>query len=425
MLLVQKFLEKHTFEALIAQHGVYPSFNRTGHLFSLNYDMIESREDDLLAQECRGLILSKYDGSPFIPNIENDKLSYKYICPGETIVLAFGMKRFFNYGQGSAANIDFNDPTISIMEKLDGTLCQVWHNPFTKQWNVATRSCPEADIPLDYAKYTFRTLFEKALMDTCNLSFKDFTDKLNEDITYCFELTTPYNRIIVDYKVSRVTLLAARHRADKKEFALSDLRFKHFYKLLISDEGFNDKPFDLYGVPFVKTFSFKGINEIVEWVSNQNPLEYEGVVVRDANFNRIKIKNASYIAFNKARDILGSSDRNCLELILLEKDDDIIAAMPQEIADNLAKIKINYKSWLIEQQNLYNKIFEEAYAILPNDKKTFVLTVKKNNIINSGAFFTIFDKKAHNMKDYVSINKKLGTYPDHFLDRILSQINVI
>ena len=58
MLLVQKFLETKTFGDLARDHGVYASFSKSGHKFSLNYDQIEARESDPLSQQCRGLILA-------------------------------------------------------------------------------------------------------------------------------------------------------------------------------------------------------------------------------------------------------------------------------------------------------------------------------------------------------------------------------
>ncbi len=66
MLLVQKYLETHSFANLAAEHGVYASFSKSGHKFSLNYDQIEAKESDPLAQECRGLILSALDGTSYL-----------------------------------------------------------------------------------------------------------------------------------------------------------------------------------------------------------------------------------------------------------------------------------------------------------------------------------------------------------------------
>src|SRR5271170_4102940 len=101
MLLVQEFLRTRTFGDLIREHGVYASVSKSGHKFSLNYDQIEAKETDPLAQECRGLILAPVDGKPLYCEITSDgKHHYEDIGPGETTILAYPMKRFFNHGQG-------------------------------------------------------------------------------------------------------------------------------------------------------------------------------------------------------------------------------------------------------------------------------------------------------------------------------------
>lgn len=407
MLLVQEFLKNKSFGDLAKEHGVYATFSKSGHKFSLNYDQIEAKESDLLSQECRGLILSLDDGTPICGEKTSDgKINRDNIIPGSTKVIAYPMKRFFNYGQGAAAIINWNDPEISILEKMDGTLTILYFDPFTKQWCVATRSVPEADVQIDGGHYTFRTLFEKALKDTTQLSFEEFTTKLNVSTTYCFELTTPLNRIVVKYDDYRITLLAAR-----------TLNFGFMPELNINylDE--------LKGVPRVREYKLSTVEEILDWVSSQNPLEHEGVVVRDVDYNRIKVKNASYVAYNKARDSLGTSDRNCLELVLLEKDDDVIPVLPQEIVDNLNKIKNGVQKMLIDYDNLYKESVKLANEINPGDKKAFALLVTKNKNTWSAPMFQMFAGKANNMKDFINKSKKDGTWSNSFLDKILELIS--
>lgn len=443
MLLVQEYLKDHTFGQLAAEHGVYASFSKSGHKFSLNYDQIEAKESDPLAQECRGLILALASHRPVFGQIMPDgKLNRDNLEPGETIVLAYPMKRFFNHGQGAAAEINWSDPQLSVLEKLDGTLCIVYYDPITDLWCCATRSVPEADLPMDNGKFTFRTLFEKALKDTCGLSFYDFTKWLNKKITYCFELTTPYNRIVVNYQECRVTLLASRELySGYKEFNFAQLGAMDWVEYDLLDQKTKDHltslgknkentpsafvpvPFDLYGVPVVRAYTLKTIDDIHNYVSNQNPLEHEGVVILDSNFNRIKVKNAAYVAFNKARDILGASDRNCLELILSEKEDDVMPALPKEIQDNLLKIKEGYRGWLKDQEAVYAEVYAEAQSISP-DKKTFAVLLSKKNIKFSGVFFAMFDGKATSVKDFIVKSRKDGTWANSFLDKILESINI-
>jgi RNA ligase len=406
MLLVQKYLETHTFGDLARDHGVYASFSKSGHKFSLNYDQIEAKEADPLSQQTRGLILAASDGRSFTAQavVVNGKLNYDSISPGATQILAYPMNRFFNHGQGSAANINWSDPKLAVLEKMDGTLCIVYWDPFTNQWCVATRSVPEADLIMDNGLFTFRTLFEKALEETTRgLPFNQFTNYLDKSYTYCFELTTPYNRIVVYYPNNGVTLLAVRGLVTQTE-----LDFSHplVEKLLGT-------------VPLVQAYTHSTIDELVTWVSSLNPMEHEGVVVRDGNFNRIKVKNAAYVAYNKVRDAMASSPRNMVELILAEKDDDVISMLPEELVKNLQSIKAGLQVVIKRYDEAYQKAKAEADAIKPGDKKTFAILVTQNKDLWSAPFFQMFDGKANSMRDFIAKNRKDGSWGDSFLDKML------
>lgn len=403
MLLVQEYLKEKAFGDLAKEHGVYATFDKVGYKFSLNYDQIEARESDPLSQSCRGLVLATKDFRSLRKEAVkvNDRDNFDHICPGDTVVLAYPMKRFFNLGQGSAADINWHDQNLRVLEKLDGTLCIVYFDLLKKEWCVATRSVPDADIPLDSTKFTFRTLFEKAVQDSLNMSWQEFTSHLNMFYTYCFELTTPYNRVVVQYNDCRVTLLAVRDAELNQEVHLPNGLWENI-------------------LPCVKSFPLNNVNEILDWVSSQNPMEYEGVVICDSKFNRIKVKNAAYVAFNKARDFLGSSDRNCLELVLTEKDDDVAAMLPPEIVENIQRLKRGVTQLMIQ----YDEAFKVLMAVLPENptKRDFAINLQKTSYWQA-PFFSMFDGKASNMKEFIQKNKKDGSWGNSFLDKLLDIIN--
>lgn len=414
-LLVQEYLENHTFGDLAREHGVYASFSKSGYKFSLNYDQIEAKESDPLAQECRGLILSSLDGKPFASTqTPEGKLSRDDVTPGPTKILAYPMKRFFNHGQGAAADINWSDPKLSVLEKLDGTLCILYWDPWlpgdndaetANKWCVATRSVPEADLLMDNGLFTFRTLFEKALRETTgydlSMGFKYLVDRHH---TYCFELTTPYNRIVVDYPDCRITLLAVRNLV-----TLGEMDFDHPVVERLMPR-----------VPIVQAHTYTSIQELVDWVSSLNPMEHEGVVVRDSQFNRIKVKNAAYVAYNKVRDALATSPRNMVELILTEKDDDVIPMLPEEIVKNLQNIKVGVQKTIKEHDAAYLAAKAQADAIMPGDKKTFAILVTQNKALWTAPFFQMFDGKSANMKDFIMKSRgKDGTWGNSFLDKML------
>ena len=416
MLLVQQYLETHTLGDLARDHGVYASFSKSGYKFSLNYDQIEAKEADPLAQQCRGLILATPDGQP-VQGVEVDgKMDRTGTIIGQTKILAYPMNRFFNHGQGAAAEIDWSDPKLAVLEKLDGTLTIVYWDPFlpgdndaatANKWCVATRSVPEADLLMDNGLFTFRTLFEKALRETTgydlSMGFKYLLDRYH---TYCFELTTPYNRIVVAYPDCRITLLSVRNMV-----TLTELTFDHpVVEMLVPR------------IPLVQGHTYTSVQELVDWVSSLNPMEHEGVVVRDSKFNRIKVKNAAYVAYNKVRDALGTSERNCVELILAEKDDDVVPMLPEEIVKNLQKIKEGLQKVIKKHDEAYLAIKAEADQLMLGDKKTFaILATVTHKSLNlwTAPMFQMFEGKASNMKDFILKNRKDGSWGDSFLDKML------
>lgn len=382
-IIVQHYLTANSLSQLEIDHGVFASFDKTKTKISLNYGQLEAKSEDVLAQQCRGVILRKSDNSTF--NKEN--------IVGDTYVISRGMDRFFNFGQGAAADIDWS--SARFQEKLDGTNCSVYFDSFTKEWNVCTRSCPEADIVIDDSVYTFRTLFEKALHDTCGLDFKDFTNLLNKEFTYVFELTTPINRIVVKYEEFKITLISKRKTLSSKEISIFD---------------FDEIPM----ISKVKEFSFVSTKDMLDWVSTQNPMEYEGVVVVDKNFNRIKVKNANYIAFSKIRDQLSSSDRNMLRVILNEKSDDVFPFLSKFMQDKLVKMEDDYKSF---NKFYSSKIIEFKFGT----KKELALAIKGTDMWAT-PFFVHYDK-GFNFHQFILDNKKDGDWSDSFLSKILDEMN--
>lgn len=405
---VQKFLLTHSFAELTAQHGVEISVDRRhGHKFSLNYSQFMSKNDDLLACGCRGLILSTGSSLKEKAQMIDGKLSFDHIIPGSTYVVAYPMTRFFNHGQGEA-KIDWNDPTLQVLNKVDGTCCIVHFDQFIHEWHVATRSTPEADVSLEAGRdLTFRKLFERGLRATANLSFQEFTSKLDPNKTYCFELTSPYNTVVVQHQDISVTLLAIRNNLTHEEEIpeLSQLTS---------------------WIPTVDSYSVKSVNDILEFVNQRNPSEFEGVVLRDSNFNRIKIKSTAYTAAHKAIDCIGRSPRSCIELVLSEKADDVLPLLPKLIADELVAMQERTATFFQKFAKQYNDVVEQTTRDLSdpqyagwNEKKIFAKNVMANKDMWQGPAFAMRSNKVKSISDYIKNCQVMGSWPNPFLDTLL------
>ena len=105
MLKIQEFIQNHpdTWEQRLSEASYALKIKRSpfadGRYVMFNYNMLESDNYDPIVAEARGLVLDS----------END---FK--------IVRKGFNRFFNYGEGPAAKIDWS--TASATLKEDGTL---------------------------------------------------------------------------------------------------------------------------------------------------------------------------------------------------------------------------------------------------------------------------------------------------------------
>lgn len=206
-----------------------------------------------------------------------------------------------------------------------------------------------------------------------------------QEHTFVFELTSPINRIVCKYDDFKLTLLAVRNIKTLKE----DLPEKW---ISIGQ--------DLKEVPIPKTYSFNNINHLLEIVNEWHPQEHEGVVLKDKNFNRIKIKNIQYTIYNRMRDSLSTSYSGCVEVILIGKDDDVIPMVPEFIADRIKRIKPLISEVLKITQNDFEKLNHIV------DMKEYALEAQK--CIWPAALFALKRNKTPDLITYAMGNERDG-----------------
>jgi len=410
MLLVQKFLLTNTFGQLEKQHGVEISVGgKFGHKFSLNYSQLDSEPTDELANQCRGLILS--NGSSLFESAEQkrNKLYFDHICPGPTRIIAYGFDRFFNEGH-LESKLDWKDPDLKIYDKIDGTLLFLSFDDVINEWHVSTRSTPEANVSLSFSQFTFRSLFEYVLSKS-QTDFKSVTSKLDPQFTYIFEIVGPFNRIVVKYHFCRLYFLGLRNKITYKEEK--------------PEQYFEPLSFFCH-LPL--TYNLSSLQDIVSLVNSRTPIEHEGVVVRDSQFNRLKIKNAAYLIYNHARDVCEKSPRGCLEMILKEQEDDILPYIPEELANEVLNMKSMLSGFIKNWEAKFDDVFSlmekkrqtEEFAEWP-ERKLFALCVSEIGLWDSPCF-GIFGGKYQNLKDYIFSHQKNDNWPSSFLNALLIHI---
>lgn len=414
---VRSFLLTHSLAELERMHGVYARWSQDGRKFSLNYDQIEATDSDVIAQECRGLILRPLN------LVDSKSADRTQINIGATEVLARPMHRFFNLGQGSAESLDFSDSSTRILEKLDGTLCIVYEDD--GKWCVATRSVPEADLPVDgFGDHTFRSLFIAAIESCSGNSWSDITKILSsrgKGRTFCFELMTPYNTVVVRHENMRVALLAVINNQTGEEDHRDMLD-----SFWCDSEILNLEP--------VKSYPLRTIEDITTFVNGRSGMDYEGVVATQylsgGLVKRVKIKSAAYLLASRTKSIIGASPRNMMELILLEQVDDLLGVMTEDQKAKVEEMQANLRNFIHSFDGVYRQKMEELESLGPMSdhlrRKTFARAVGGSEMWMAPAM-AMYEGKAHGLHEWILKHKERTNdkrFPSGFLDTLVKTVQV-
>lgn len=350
MLALQESLRNGvTLEKIQEYYGIYSKRHpKYSNLVQFGYDQIESAKSkfDPHVIESRGIILDEAKNWN---------------------VVAYPFNRFFNYGEGvSQFDIDWN--TARVQEKVDGSLMIMYF--YNNQWQVATRGSINASGNVGDNSFTFAELFWKIFTKQFDFSV---INHLHPDFTYMFELVSKYNRVVCD------------HSENEGELILIGIRN-------IFHEPYLEVPILLQkDLNPVKSFSLASFDDVVKAAEALNPMQQEGFVVVDANFNRQKIKSPKYVLIHHLQD--GFGPRRIVELIKLGEISEVLSYYPE------------YMKLYDDIENRINLLATESdadYITLNRDplsRKEFALLATKTR--NPGAMFAILDKKVNNSKEFI------------------------
>jgi len=222
--------------------------------------------------------------------------------------------KFMNYGENGADPLDWNN-TLYVRDKLDGSLLKLLKEPDNDLWTTNGSFDVNVEVPEIFpaendeklsGPYTFASLRDYALR-----GHEDEIKSLPIGWTFMFELTSPYNRIIVPYRETKLFLLGCRDPQGIEhtpEWASQNFRLS-------------------FTTPQV--FKFKNINEVITYCQSVDTNDREGVVIQDGNFNRLKIKTGHYrsLFFLKGED--NFSNERIFSAIKQGSIDDALAAWPE------------------------------------------------------------------------------------------------
>lgn len=284
------FIKEHeNWEELLKEPPFCIKIKRKNNFIIFNYNQISSDFNNDIVRECRGIIL--------------------YEPTWECVCHAFD--KFGNYGEDYVPNLD--QKSIYIREKVDGSLIKIWF--FEDRWHYSSNGMIDLkDVETIDSYVNFMDLFKMALYSN-NLTIEEFEQKLNPKYTYMFELVSPLNRVVIEYKKPDIYLLAARERKMDKLFL----------------------NFEIEGIKSPKKYYFKTISEIIEATQTLSWNE-EGYVVSDKYNNMMKIKSPEYIKSHYFRNNNVITNKRLISIILAGEIKEFSLYCP----DYINKIKILY-----------------------------------------------------------------------------------
>ncbi len=304
MLHVQKYLEEKSLEELEAELGIKACQHDTKSLVILNYNQIDSPKSHSIVRECRGLVLHS-----------------------ETFeVVARSFPRFFNWGEMQDEMPLFNFNDFTAQSKEDGSLFLLFN--FEGEWFANTRGSFGAG-EVQFYDITWQEMAQDALGIA---AIGELDGILNPNLTYVCELVGVANKVVRTYTENKLYLLSIFD-------GLNELGRRQVDTLA-------------EGTPFLRPvlYHFKSLEEIQDFIiaNAETDPTYEGVVIRDDENRRWKIKSPTYLALHRMR---GEGDnlyhpKNLLRFLLPGELDELCAYFPE----------------VREVATQYKEILDELYA---------------------------------------------------------------
>lgn len=316
--------------------GIQVSRYNNGYL-KLNYTIFSPKNNPVV-EECRGLVLLERNG--------------------EYEVITRPFKRFYNYGEAGTENT-FSFSGVEVYEKADGSMVTLSWSPLDNRFVFGTRGMVYAEGPIE-GSFVFKS-FEEAILNAARLNneklrrlemvFENYKDR-----TFMFEYIGPENKIVTRYEESQLVLLAVVKNTGE-ELNVED------YLPVFLEVGMN--------VRLPVKYKINTLEEILDLVSKFKNLE-EGVIVKNKEGNRVKIKSSLYVKAHKMKG--NNSKNNLLEIVIDGEDEEFLAYFP-ETRDEIQHIK----SKLYEVLNEAERVME-LNSHLINDKREFGVNVSKYGV---------------------------------------------
>ncbi|MCL2186236.1 MAG: hypothetical protein FWB86_10345 [Treponema sp.] len=372
---IEEELSKPPFAVKVKHHPLRPN------LVMFKYSQFESDFTNPIVRCCRGSVYNiKYE--------QNNITVKPYLLP---------FFKFMNFGEKGADPIDWNNK-LYVRDKLDGSLLKLLKEEDGNDlWTTNGSFDIDVEVPELIPAQTEETIkppytFAK-LRDYALKGHVEEIKNLPQGWTFMFELTSPYNRIIVPYKETKLFLLGCR---DPKGIEHTpEWAAKEFHLT--------------FETPLI--YTLKNMEEVLSYCQTVDSDNIEGVVIQDANFNRIKIKTDHYRSLFYLKGDDHFSDTRIFEAIKQGSIDDAVAAWP-EIRQRTEEITAEWISFRNAAGNLckkgieYFKACKEECADPKEAKKRYAMFVMGNHQPFSSFLFEAIKENADIEALFIKIDYK-------------------
>lgn len=342
-----KFLKAEGLTGLINRFNVNvkPS-TKYPNLVCLTYNQLKTPKN-AITNDCRGIII--------------DKNTFE--------IISLPFTRFNDYNPTTFKNTSFDVENFKTYDKIDGSLMSVFY--YDGQWNVSSKSTVDAQGLITEVNMTYSDYFWKIWKES-NYEFP-----IDRNITYIFEFKFPsQTQFIVKTDKPSITLIGARNIKNLQEYDIETL------------------------VDNWKRVGFERLTleEVLEKAKKLNPINSEGFVICDDNFNRFKIKSPAYdligllkrhSQYNDEKEVEQNNFKRLCQISKVSDDKDFLKFY--ENCKNYYKKIISAKKQLAHE--LY-KIKEKITNMTPKELGLFAKNHKLGKV-----FFQL--QKSDSIDDFI------------------------
>lgn len=287
------------------------------------------------------------------PPVEDDASAIRRECRGLIFdktgkLLSRPFHKFFNVNERDethVSKIDFSRPHV-ILEKLDGSMLRPIY--VNGRHRMATKM-GITDIALQVEEFIKDKPVYTEFFDFCHQA----------EITPIFEWISRKNRIVIDYSVDELILLAMRDNETGEYFHYSIL------------EWFSWK---YEGIGIVRQYpgNAESMQSLID--TTKDLVGAEGFVVRFDDGHMVKVKGEWYVQIHKAKDKI-NQEKNLIQMILDDNIDDLKPFLLQSDLDRLNQYVDGFWHHIHNAASSLKYDFDHCYV---DSRKEFALNIQRS-----------------------------------------------